>query len=121
MKKLIYLIATVGVALSLESCSVGRYANNSSNTNLNQTQVVLSEANFKVVKSVQANCVYEQSTYRFKPEQLKQSAYAALVKEAKLTGAQALINVNIELLERAKSNKHTYAVIATGTVIEFTK
>ena len=122
MKKL--LIATVAVcAVLLSSCSSGRYLGHSDNVNINQTQVVLSEANFKVVKQVSKVVIFEQK-YNFSKSQLKESAYAELVKEAKLTGAQAIINVTFEEVQRISglgTRKIQSAVLVQGTVIEFTK
>ena len=124
MKKLFYAIIAV-VTMGLASCSTGKYVTSSYNLNQNQTQVVLSEANFKVVKQVSTSVVYKQNL-KFDAEQLKQSAYAALVKEAKLTGAQTLVNVTIEQVQREKMNlfgfrKYENAVLVSGTVIEFIK
>lgn len=101
MKKINFLIVAV-IAVFMASCSTGRYVSNSTNLNLNQTQVVLSEANFKVVKTVQTYVVYK-NTMKFDPEQLKQSAYAALLREADLKGAQTIINVTMEQVERVSS------------------
>lgn len=129
MKKVsIIAAAALAAALGLSSCTTGRYANQSANFNLNQTQVVLSEANFKVVKTVSTSVVYKQDI-EFTPEQLKQSAYAALVREADLTGSQALINVTMERVNRDTDatflgiglKKHESAVLVSGVVIEFTK
>ena len=124
MKKLIY-VAVAFVALGMASCSTGNYVTSSFNLNQNQTQVVLSEANFKVVKQVSTSVVYKQGL-KFDAEQLKQSAYAALLKEAKLTGSQTLINVTSEQVRREKLNmfgfpKYENAILVSGTVIEFTK
>ena len=122
MKKL--LIAAVAVcAVLLTSCSSGRYLGHSDNVNINQTQVVLSEANFQVVKQVSKVVVFEQK-YNFSKTQLKESAYAALVKEANLKGAQAIINVTFEEVQRISglgTRKIQSAVLVQGTVIEFTK
>ncbi len=113
----------LAVGLFMASCSTGRYVANSQNLNLNQTQVVLSEANFKVVKQVQTSVVYKASL-KFSAEQLKQSAYAALVKEAKLTGAQTIVNVTMEQVQRLSGiivPKEENAIVVSGTVIEFIK
>ncbi len=126
MKKFSFVIA-LGVGLLMASCSTGRYVSNSQNLNLNQTQVVLSEANFKVVKNVSTSVVFKEK-WKFSAEQLKQSAYAALVKEAKLTGSQTLINVTMEQVDRKTAPflglgipKYQSAILVSGTVIEFTK
>ena len=123
MKKIIF--ATFAVcAMVLTSCSSGRYLGHSENVNVNQTQVVLSHNNFKVVKEVSAVVIFEER-YIFKREYLKQSAYGELVKEAHLKGSQALINVTFEEVQRLKDGigkpKTQSAILARGIVIEFTK
>ncbi len=120
MKKLSFIL-TIILGFGLSSCSVGRYVNPSQNLNLNQTQVVLSEANFKVVKHVSLPVIYTQSAMLFDSDQLKQGAYAELLRKANLTGSQALINVTVELVERKSnmSGKKEWAIIASGIVIEF--
>ncbi len=130
MKKLI-IFAAIAATLSLTGCSsYGRYVNQTKNTNLIQTQVVLSNANFKVVKNVQTIVLYKGSTYRFSSQQLWNSAYAALLKEANLQGSQALINVTVEQVQRVRGVKTPdgymdtsgyQSVQVSGTVIEFTK
>lgn len=130
MKKLI-ILAAIAATLSLTGCSsYGRYVNQTKNTNLIQTQVVLSNANFKVVKNVQTIVLYKGSTYRFSSQQLWNSAYAALLKEANLQGSQALINVTVEQVQRVRGVKTPdgymdtsgyQSVQVSGTVIEFTK
>ena len=70
MKKFIYVAIAV-IAMGMASCSTGNYVTTSHNMNLNQTQVVLSEANFKVVKQVSTSVVYKQNL-KFDAEQLKQ-------------------------------------------------
>lgn len=124
MKKLVYAIIAV-VAMGMASCSTGNYVTSSLNLNQNQTQVVLSEANFKVVKQVSTSIVYT-SKLKFDAQQLKQSAYAALVKEAKLQGSQTLVNITLEQVRREARNmfgfpKYENAILVSGTVIEFTK
>ncbi len=125
MKKcFIYLFVAV-VACCAAGCSTGQYINNSQNVNLTQTQVVLSEANFRVVKHVSTTFVYKSTMRKFNANQLRESAYAALVREANLTGAQTIVNVTMEMLER-KSDFFFFkicqqGVLVSGTVIEFTK
>ena len=130
MNKSIKFLLVAVAAISMASCSTGYYLSNSQNVNLSQTQVVLSQANFQVVKQVKVTYVYKNlHTMRFNASQMKESAYAALVKEAKLTGAQTLINVTMEQVQRKSQNFWTYvlgfppkyeqAIIVSGTVIEF--
>lgn len=128
-KNLLFVIGAI-VTMCMASCSTGRYLNNSQNVNLTQTQVVLSQANFQVVKQVKVTFVYKNlHSMRFNASQLQASAYAALVEEAKLTGAQALINVTMEQVQRQEHNfvscvfrlspKYEQAITVSGTVIEF--
>lgn len=130
MNKSIKFLLVAVAAISMASCSTGYYLSNSQNVNLSQTQVVLSQANFQVVKQVKVTFVYKNlHSMRFNASQMKESAYAALVKEAKLTGAQTLINVTMEQVQRKSQNFWTYvlgfppkyeqAIIVSGTVIEF--
>lgn len=126
-KQLMYLLTAI-VTIGMASCSTGRYVNNSQNVNLSQTQVVLSQANFQVVKHVSVTYVYKNlHNRRFSANQLKESAYAALVKEAKLTGAQTIINVTMEQIQREShfgygiflAPKYEQSILVSGTVIEF--
>lgn len=130
MNKSIKFLLVAVAAISMASCSTGYYLSNSQNVNLSQTQVVLSQANFQVVKQVKVTFVYKNlHSMRFNASQMKESAYAALVKEAKLTGAQTLINVTMEQVQRKSQNFWTYvlgfppkyeqAITVSGTVIEF--
>ena len=126
-KQLIYSLLAI-VTIGLTGCSSGYYVSNSHNVNLNQTQVVLSQANFQVVKQLSVTYVYtNENTQKFDANQMKESAYAALVKKANLTGAQTIINVTMEQIQRKSQSfwtilfapKCEQAVVVSGTVIEF--
>ncbi|MCQ2329536.1 MAG: hypothetical protein MJZ93_03145 [Paludibacteraceae bacterium] len=119
MKKIL-ISAAIVATLCLTSCSNGFYRAYTTNTNLNQTQVVLSQNNFKVVKVVETT-IYFKNSFRFKKDQLQQSAYAALLKEANLQNSQALINVTLEEVVRSTAMSSKNSVRVTGLVIEFTK
>ena len=109
----------VAAVLLLAGCGVSQ--NLTTNANLNQTNVVLSQKNFHVVKTVQAEVT---ATYVFgiggmSKKALYNNAVADLTKKANLTGSQALVNVTVK--NSAKSvlfyTQMTYS--AEGTVIEF--
>lgn len=121
MKHIKYFFAATALALLLAGCSSGRYVNMTNNLNLTQTTVNLSENNFKVVKTVQTQVVYKQTSFGFKKDQLMASAYAQLLREADLQGSQALVNVTIEKVERGTKDTKVCSIVATGMVIEFTK
>ena len=120
MKKVFSRIAmAVAAVLLLASCGVSQ--NLTTNTNLNQTNVVLSQKNFHVVKTVSAE---NTATYVFgiggmSKKALYNNAVAELTKNANLTGSQALVNITVK--NSAKTilcfSKLTYH--AEGPVIEF--
>ena len=120
MKKYLSLIVmAVAAVIFLASCGASQYLTN--NTNLQQTNVVLSQKNFHVVKTVESEV---SATYVFgigglSKNALKANAVAELTKKANLTGSQALVNVTI------KSSAKVFVVFAKttyyaeGTVVEF--
>ncbi|MCR4738195.1 MAG: hypothetical protein K5846_08575 [Bacteroidales bacterium] len=111
MKKL-FLIAFFGItAMLATSCLPLKSL--SSNQNVNQTQVILSQANFKVVGIARGEAKGNTDT-----KILVQNAYSKMIENANLTGSQALVNINYE--RRDKHNRCTH-VIVTATIIEFTK
>jgi uncharacterized protein YbjQ (UPF0145 family) len=121
MKKLFSFVAIFACVMMLTGC--GFTSNLSSNVNVVETSVVLSEANFHVVRNVSAevSSTYVLGIGGISKKALKDVAVAELTKEANLKGSQALINVAV------KSNVQSYFIvqktsfIATGTVIEFEK
>lgn len=130
MKKLFFL-TVVAVAMLLTGCTSAYYMTGSKSMNINQTQtqVVLSHANFQVVKNVHTFVVYP-NTMKLNSDELQKSAYAALAREANLTGSQCIINITVERVGRGSwfafqtgelaFSPTESAVMVTGTVIEFT-
>lgn len=120
MKKFLTRIAmAVAAVLIFAGCGVS--SNLTTNANLNQTNVVLSQKNYHVVKTVKAET---SATYVFgigglSKQALYNNAVAELTKKANLTGSQALVNVTVT--NSAKLivcvGKVTYT--AEATVIEF--
>lgn len=109
----------LGAILLLASCGVT--SNLTFNANQNQTNVVLSQKNFHVVKTVDAEV---SATYIFgigglSKKALHDNVVAELTKAAGLTGSQALVNVTFHNSVKMFLvwNKFTYH--AEGTVIEF--
>lgn len=126
MKTKILLFATIAIIAS--SCSRGFYNPNAVNNYGTQTQVVLSQANFRIVKHVEF--VIEINNSNLKRQDVEKSAYAELLRRCNLTGSQALINVSIEEVVRENANffsvlfagnirKVKQYVAARATVIEF--
>ena len=87
----------VAAVLLLVSC--GMNSNLSVNHNLNQSNVVLSQKNFHVVKDVEAevSATYVLGIGGLSKKALKDNALAELTKEANLTGSQALVNVAVHV------------------------
>ena len=115
------IVMAVVAVLLLASCGISQ--NLTTNANLNQTNVVLSQKNYHVVKHVEAEV---SATYVFgiggmSKKALHENAVAELTKKANLTGSQALVNVTVKnsgkvILFYGKLTYH-----AEGTVIEFDK
>lgn len=124
MKKLI--IASI-VTLMLSSCAVGTYMPGALNNYGTQTQVVLSGANFRIVRDVEV--VIEVDNSNLKRQDVERSAYGELLRQYKLTGSQAFINVSIEEVRRESMGffralfvgvpKVKQYVAARATIIEF--
>lgn len=121
MKKFLFaLVATMGLLVS--SCGVHQEAT----TNLNQlqTQVVLNQANYKVVGTASGECtqVYIIGIGGMSKKSLSESAMSEMYKNANLTGSRAVINANVQY--KVSSVLGIYSkvtAIANGTVVEFTK
>ena len=122
MKKLLFsLILLVGVVV-LSGCSAHLYP--TFNSNLSQTDVVLSQKNFKVVGQAEGSA---STTLVFgigglSKKALNGNAIAAMWENAKLTGSQTIVNVNVKSSFAGCAPfyvKNTYT--ATGTIIEFTE
>lgn len=107
--------------LLLASCGINQ--NLTFNANQNQTNVVLSQKNFHVVKTVEAEV---SATYIFcigglSKKALHNNAVAELTKKAGMTGSQALINVTVHDSGRIFFVWNKFTCHAKGTVIEFDK
>lgn len=112
------LVALVSVVL-LAGCSVS--SNHTENLNLVQTNVVLQEDNFHIVKTVtaEASQAYIFGIGGMSRKALRDNAVAELTEKARLTGSQALINVTVKsdvqvILFWTKTTMRAY-----GTVVEF--
>lgn len=120
-KTLLKIFVAVAAVFALASCGVSSHL--TTNANLNQTEVVLSQKNFHVVKNVEANT---SATYVFGigglgKKALKDNAVAELTKKANLTGSQALVNVTVKSSSKFIFFYTKVTAHAEGTVIEFDK
>lgn len=120
-KTLLKIFVAVAAVFTLASCGVSSQL--TANANLNQTDVVLSQKNFHVVKSVEANT---SATYVFGigglgKKALKDNAIAELTKKANLTGSQALVNITVKYSAKMILCYSKVTAYAEGTVVEFDK
>ena len=114
------------VALIAASCSVGTYYPYAKNHFGAQSTVVLEEANFRVVRDVEA--IINVDNTNLSRADVANSAYGELLRKAHLTGSQVLINVVIEEVRRESGGllrllfgmpKKVQYISARATVIEF--
>lgn len=119
MSKLKYFFIAVVSLVLLSSC--GMTSNMSQNINQNQTNVVLSQANFHVVKTVstQVSSTYFLGLGGMSKKALRSNAIAELTKKAELTGSQALINISVKSAVKTILIWNQTTFYAEATVIEF--
>lgn len=118
MKKIYFAI---GIISLLASCKPTLYLGNYGQ--VNQTQVVLSEANFKVLGSFKGIATEKNMQLSVKDmEGLISKAKSNLLANAKsagveLTGSRTLINVCVDVIQ----NRRMVTATVSGEIIEFTK
>ncbi len=119
MKKSFLLFASLVFCFLLTSCGFSREA--VSNVNQQETTVVLSQANYEIVKSVEGECsqTYVLGFGGLSKKSLRESAMSQMVKNANLTGSQAIVNTNVSYKTQHYIVVHKIKATATGTVIEF--
>lgn len=123
MKKLFTICAFVAVALSFTGC-VGLASTAASNHNLTQTQVVLSESNFKVVGQAygEATATYICGIGGFSKKALYDNAINEMAKNANLTGSQTLTNTTVHYSVKMITPFFVKSTCsATANIVEFTK
>lgn len=121
-KKLIMkikVLVLIILVLCTTGCGVSFYS--TTNQNQNQTSVVLSENNFRIVKTVSAevSCSYVFGIGGLSKNALMSNAISELTKKAHMTGAQALINVTVKTHNKVILIWARRSMVAQGTVIEF--
>lgn len=114
-KKRIYFVMAVCAACLLTSCK-GMYVPYSYNVLRNSTEVVLSQANFRVVRNVEA--VVEINNSRLRRADVEESAFAELMRQYPLTGSQTYTNVVFEEIRREGRHAKQYIAVR-AVIIEF--
>ena len=94
MKKFNYLLTLLFVVCVLGSCSIGSYVPSTLNVGGVSTQVVLSQANYRVVRNIET--VVDINNTNLRRADVEKSAFAELTRKYPLTGSQAYINVVLE-------------------------
>ena len=94
MKKILFVLVA---AMSILFSSCGIHNEATSNYNELQTQVVLNQANYKVVGTATGECtqVYICGIGGMSQKSMSNSATSEMYKNANLRGAQAIINSNV--------------------------
>lgn len=120
MKKYL-LMSAVALGLLVTSCGFSREA--TSNVNQIQTQVVLNQKNYKIVKNVsgESSQIYVLGIGGISNKALSESAMSEMIKNADLKESQAIINANVQFKSSFYLLFGQRKAIANGTVIEFTK
>ena len=95
MKKVL-LGCVAALSLLVTSCGFSREA--TTNQNQIQTQVVLSQKNYRIVKSVtgESKQTYFLGFGGLSKKSLRESAMSDMMKNAGLKGSQAIINTHVQ-------------------------
>ena len=120
-KHLAKIVMAVAAVLLFTGCGLNMNVVN--NHNLNQTNVVLSQSNFHVVKTVETevSASYVFGIGGLSRRSLHDNAVAELTKKAELTGSQALVNVTVHDSAKFLLVFTKITCNAKATVIEFDK
>lgn len=118
MRKL-SLIAALVVTILLTSCNSSREL--SANLFQNQTQVVLSRRNYRIVKPVEG--VSRQTKVMFfggmSRRSFAESAVTQMIRNAELQGPQAIIHTTVHIKKQFYLFWWKRKAIANGLVVEF--
>jgi hypothetical protein len=120
MKKNYFTLAIIVIGL-LSSCKLTSYQGNYGQ--VNQTQVLLTNSNFKILGSFKGVAAAKKIKMSIKDEEgIVSKAKANLLENAKtagvtLTGSRTLINVTVDLIQ----NKKMVTATVSAEIVEFTK
>lgn len=115
-----YLTLSLLAIITMSSCKPALYLG--SYNQVNQTQVVLSNSNFKVLGSFTGSAITKISSMSIKDKNgMVALAKANLLENARsqgveLTGSRTLINVTTDVIQNIKHVK----VVVSAEIIEFT-
>lgn len=117
MKKINYFFTLICVAVVFSSCAIGSYVPSTLNVGGVSTQVVLSQANYRIVRNIET--VVDINNTNLRRADVEKSAFAELTRKYPLTGSQAYINVVLEEVRRESHTSLKQHVAIRATIIEF--
>lgn len=121
MKKLFIICAFLAATLSFTSCA-GLASTSATNHNLTQTQVVLSDNNFKVIGQAygEATATYICGVGGLSKKALYDNAINEMAKNANLKGSQTLTNTTIHYSVKMITPFYVKTTCsATSNIVEF--
>lgn len=118
--KLFYVLASIAACLVLSSCGVELHAPGA-NQDMVLTNVNLSQNNYRIIGDTQGTST---ATYVFgmgglSRRALESCANAEMVKNAHLSGAQAIINKTVDVKVQSYFIVSKRTVTVRGQIIEF--
>lgn len=121
MKKILLASVVAACVLGLSSCGISQ--NLTSNQNQNQTSVVLSQDNYRIIGTASGEVTgrYVFGLGNIRKQALRANAIDEMTKNAKLNGSQAIVNTTVK--QSVKMITPIYVevtVTATGNIVEFT-
>ena len=121
MKKLLLASVVAACVLGLSSCGISQ--NLTSNQNQNQTSVVLSQDNYRIIGTASGEVTgrYIFGLGNIRKHAVRANAIDEMTKNAKLSGSQAIVNTTVK--QSVKMITPIYVevtVTATGNIVEFT-
>lgn len=122
MKKIYLFAITIASALFLSACSAQFHQ--VSNQNLLETQVVLSQKNFKVVRSVEGSNTVTKilGIGGLSKRAMRDNAIAEMLQNAHLSSSQAVVNVSFKsAIVGVPPFFVRHICTATGMIVEFTE
>lgn len=116
---LVVAIATMGL---MTGC--GLTTNLTENRNVVQTNIDLGQKNYRIIGTVEgsAQAAYILGIGGLSSKAVQANSHAEMIKNANLTGSQAIINTSTENKQRGFAPFYWKKVVTTyGQVIEFTE
>ena len=114
--------AAIAATVLLTSCAAS--VHHTTNHNVTQTNVELSQKNYRVVGTAQGSARISRvfGIGGISKRAIRDNAYNEMVKNANLTGSQAIINTTVETKHRGVPPFYMRSVVTSyGQIIEFTE